>query len=1145
MIHKPSTQKSVFRFRLVLCLVGLLSVFAPNAAISGTDGTLEFEDLIELKRMGFSDEAILQELAEAARTFVLSPEDIEQLKQAGFADSFIETLANQQNPGVIDNGMVGGMLEQKMLLIDILQIISQSETDFDASPRALLEFNKRYHAPNLLIRVLRGQPLNIDEIRNFTTDKVPAAEQMLLIDILGFDSTPPDTTQMLKLLQAGVPGEVIRHLRDSVSAPGSGSDLPRAGYYPHPLGLFNLHYPPHWNLIKEPDGDVVMYIITPDQGVSNSDDLERGMQFMIMPVDPESVVADMTAAEALDQIIPMLFQQEPGLQADGPIRESTLGELPAAALSLSGTLGGKTGRFYGELTMGFRGGLMALAVSLAPEAEAASLGLTYKNILKNSAFLPEHRTQRLQTPIATQEAVAAHQDGVVSIMSYRDGQPLATGSGFIIREDGYVLTNHHVIWDDEKGRPATGFTVEWDAEAGRKKTEAQLAGYRFTSTYQADLVPGVSSGIDIALLKLPVDNTFKPILLVSATEVQLADPVLTMGFPARGMIQTLSTVVTSGIVTRFNKDFTGTLESIFIDAPIAHGSSGGPTLNLMYNRVFGLNTFGSFGIKNFENLWNYFGVIPIDYAFTEFPIATRISAPRDQLLEVEELYDLALHSWVSGGVNGPLSIARRALEAAPGSADTNYLVGQLQLRQAETQEDIDSGLASLEKALNIDEQHQPSLMFLAQLYLQLGKPERAMAFADRAVSAYPGDPDVYEARALILLANENYDRALSDLNRAKQLNQDMVASPYLRAGETYYAMQRYEDGRREFEQAVQIHPANLLARLGVAHYYTLTGQPVAALLEYNRINNDIPGRPIVLALTGQAYMSMSRPDKALDSFTAAIDRSQKLNQLPAAELYSGAAEAALTEKVNNPAMAVNFYLGLLVNYWGQDSAYDGHVGIAGVLDNVPEYRAIARGHLAWALALRANDKDAKALLRKLDDARLSLDAIKDMVSKMGYPPVMAALIVRETPLDFMVEPSQESMNELTKVIPGEVALAIFQSQEKHQNMPQGGNQQDLNTAVADTDTAALKGTWSATLQDENGNYAGEFHLQMDGAGRYRFDLWQGNESSSEQGTYQMLRNTLRFKSDSAETSEYQFELRGNQLMLVEGNDDGIILIRSP
>lgn len=1145
MIYKSLTQSILIRFRLVLCLAALLTAYAPCAVSSDAVSTLEFEDLIELKGMGFSDEAILQELGEASRPFVLSPEDIEQLRQVGFTDSFIEQLANQQDRKRLDNDLVGAMLEQEMATIDILREISQSEAAFDASPKALLEFNKRYHAPNSLIRVLRGQPLNLDEIRTFATDKVPADEQLLLIDILGFAPAPLDTPQMLKLLQAGVPGEVVRHLRDSVSVPGEASNMPRAGYYPHPLGLFSLHYPSNWNLIKEPDGDVVMYILTPDQGVTNSDNLERGMQIMIMPVDPESVVADMTSAQALDQIIPMLFQQEPGLQADGPIREATLGELPAAALGLSGNLSGKTGSFKGELTMGFRNGLMALVVSVAPEPEAAYLAKTYKNVMKNSTFLPERREQRLQTPMATQEAVAAHRASVVSIMSYRDGQPLATGSGFITRDDGYVLTNHHVIWDDEKGQPATGFTVEWDAEFSREKTEAQLVGYRFTSTYQADLVAGMSSGIDIALLKLSGDRTFTSIPLVSAAEVQLADPVLTLGFPARNMIQTLSTVVTSGIVTRFNKDFTGKLESIFIDAPIAHGSSGGPTLNLMYNRVFGLNTFGSFGIKGVENLWNYFGVIPIDYAFAEFPIATRISTQRDQILEVAELYDLALHSWASGGVNGPSSIARRALEAAPGSADTNYLVGLLQAQQAETREGLDAGLANLEKALDIDEKHQPSLMLLAQIYLQLGNFDRALAFADRAVSIYPADSDVYESRALILLANEFFDRALSDLDRAKQLNQDMVASPYIRAGEIYYAMRRYQEGLREFERAVQIHPTNLLARLGLAHFHTLTGQPVAALLEYNKINMDTPGRPVVLALIGRTYMSISRPDRALDSFRAAIERAQKLNQQPAAELFSGAAEAALTKKVDNPAMAVNFYLGLLANYWGEDSAYNVHIGIAGILDNVPEYRAIARGHLAWALALRANDEDAMTLLRQLDDARLSFDAIKDMLNKMGYPPMLAALIVRETPLDFVVEPSQESMNELQKVIPGQVALAIFQSQEKHQKQQQPGINQGLNTGVAETDAVALQGTWSATLQDETGNYVGEFHLKLDRTGRYRFDLWQGNERSSEQGTYQIFRHMLRFRSDSGEASEYRFELRGNQLSLAEGTDDKIILTRSP
>jgi S1-C subfamily serine protease/tetratricopeptide (TPR) repeat protein len=1135
-------QRTLFTRPLVALLLVLAmatALHAPGVRASDAEPSVSVDELIELKRLGFTDAAIREEVAATTARYDLREPDIERLRKAGFDDAFIDYLQQREARPPLDNAGVGRMLKDGLSLTEILQKISSSEPEFDGSPRALLEFSRRFKPPTWLLRVMKGGPLTISEIRALTAEGVAVQNQLLLIDILGAEPSRPTDQQMLALLKAGVPGDVVRRLREGSATSITAGDLPGPGYYPHPLGLFTLRYPSSWHLIKEIDGDSVSYAVTP-AAVTRLDDLEVGVQVSILPVDPESVVADMTPDEALEQVLPVIREQEPGLAAEGTIRSARLGQLPAATQRLTGTVSDRAGRFTGELTLGFRDGLMAMVISMTPAGQADAFDKPFGEILTRSSFLDRLPPDRPERPIATQQAVASHRASVVSITSYRDDTPLSTGTGFIIRDDGYVLTNHHVIWDTEKGRPATRFTVEWDAELGLDRQEAKLIGYRRTSTYQGQLVPGLSSGVDVALLKLPETQTYQPFQLVSARNVQLGDPVLTLGFPARGMIQTLSTIVTSGIITRFNKDFTGKLESVFIDAPIAHGSSGGPTLNLMYDRVFGLNTFGSFGIRGVEDLWNYFGVIPIDYALTEFPLPTRLSSARDKQLDTPELYDAALLSQAEGAVPGAMAIAQRALKTAPTSPDAHYLAGRLRLEQAEDQDDVDAGLKDLQQALTLDQKHLPTLTFLARAHMELGNPDQARSFADRAVAADPTDAEVYTTRALVNLGANAYDKALTDLGKAKQLTQKSVPAPYLLAGETYYAMKRYTEGRQEFEQAIKIQPTSLQAVMGTARYYTLTDQPVAALLEYSKIDRAMPGRPAVLAALGRAYDAVGKPDNALESYLSAIERSQKLALLPEPSVYLGGARAAQSQKVGKPGLAINLYIGLLASYWGQPPAFDGHVGIARVLMTEPSFRAIARGHLVWALAQQEGDPTASTLMRELGDARLSFDAIKAMVNQLGYPAIMAGLIVRETPLDFTVEPTQQSMDELQKVLPGEVALAIFLSQEKHRAGEAAGR---AATSGATEPPASLVGRWQTRLSDDAGNYAGDLYLTLDRSRRYLIEIQRGYDAPRESGTYTVSGATLRLAADSGDVSDFEFQVRGNQLSLAGGAAGNFSLTR--
>ena len=138
----------------------------------------------------------------------------------------------------------------------------------------------------------------------------------------------------------------------------------------------------------------------------------------------------------------------------------------------------------------------------------------------------------------------------------------ALGSGFVISEDGYIVTNNHVIEDADE------ISVEF---ANGEKLDAKLVG--------------TDPKTDIALLKV---DSAKPLPFVTfgdSDAMREGDWVMAMGNP---LGQGFSTSV--GIVSARNRELSGTYDDyIQTDAAINRGNSGGPLFN-MDGKVVGVNT---------------------------------------------------------------------------------------------------------------------------------------------------------------------------------------------------------------------------------------------------------------------------------------------------------------------------------------------------------------------------------------------------------------------------------------------------------------------------------------------------------------------------------------------------------------------------
>lgn len=156
----------------------------------------------------------------------------------------------------------------------------------------------------------------------------------------------------------------------------------------------------------------------------------------------------------------------------------------------------------------------------------------------------------------------------------REREFSSMGSGFIISEDGLVVTNQHVV------------------SRNAKKIMISLPG---GAQYEAEIV-GADDLADLALLKIQADRSFPYVTFGNSDEVMVGEWSLAIGNPF-GLFENAQPSVTVGVISARNRDFRPDpqeprvyMDMIQTDAAINRGNSGGPLID-SHGNVIGVNTF--------------------------------------------------------------------------------------------------------------------------------------------------------------------------------------------------------------------------------------------------------------------------------------------------------------------------------------------------------------------------------------------------------------------------------------------------------------------------------------------------------------------------------------------------------------------------
>ncbi len=178
------------------------------------------------------------------------------------------------------------------------------------------------------------------------------------------------------------------------------------------------------------------------------------------------------------------------------------------------------------------------------------------------------RTEVANATLSASQIYSLDSPGVVSITA-TSGEGADVGTGIVLIQKGFILTNDHVV------AGATSLSIKTGGSSG---------------TTRAATLVGEEANTDLALIRVnPEGLGLKPLKMASSSKVQVGDQVYAIGNPY-GLEETL----TRGIVSGLNREIkapdgssiTGALQT---DAALNPGNSGGPLIN-QEGEVIGINS---------------------------------------------------------------------------------------------------------------------------------------------------------------------------------------------------------------------------------------------------------------------------------------------------------------------------------------------------------------------------------------------------------------------------------------------------------------------------------------------------------------------------------------------------------------------------
>ena len=422
---------------------------------------------------------------------------------------------------------------------------------------------------------------------------------------------------------------------------------------------------------------------------------------------------------------------------------------------------------------------------------------------------------------------------VVVVTAYdENGNAINQGSGFIVRRDGAVVTNYHVI---SKARSIK-------VKAGDKVFDVE--GLIFTDKEN-----------DLVILKARAKNM--PVVKLGVIEkANIGEHIYVISSPV-GLENTISDGLLSGI-----REIDEKREVLQITAPVSPGSSGGPVFNIN-GEAIGVVTFL---IQEAQNL-NFAMPVELikDKISSKSVTEIKGSGIEDYEMTPEHWFNLGNAYYDSGKYKEAIKSFKQALRINPDDAEAHFNLGVAYGGLGKYKEAIES----YKQAIRIDPDCRDAHYNLGVAYYESGRHQEAIESYKHTIRIDPDCKSAHYNLGLTYGKLGKREEAIEACKQAIRINpDDAKALSFL--GTCYVFLDKHKEAIDAYEQAIRIDPDYAVAHSGLGLVYNFIGkhnEAIKALKQAIRFNPDYADTHNNLGL---AYYNTGRYKEAIESYKQAI-----------------------------------------------------------------------------------------------------------------------------------------------------------------------------------------------------------------------------------------------------------------------------------
>jgi len=350
---------------------------------------------------------------------------------------------------------------------------------------------------------------------------------------------------------------------------------------------------------------------------------------------------------------------------------------------------------------------------------------------------------------------------VVIVALDKQGNPVGQGSGFVVRSDGAIITNYHVISGAE----------DIQVKAGKEVLPVEGIIY-------------IDKENDLVILKAKA-KALPAVRLGDIAKVSVGEKVYVIGSP-QGLENTISDGILSGI-----REVDPKRKIIQITAPVSEGSSGGPVFN-DNGEVIGVVTFL---IKESQNL-NF--AMPINVLKSRIADKKVTSFQKAQIGEYQKTadywYNLGCFYGESGLYNKAIEAYKQAIRIMPDLAEAHSNLGVTYGKLGRYAEAIEA----YKQAIRINPDYAKAHSNLGLAYAKLGRDSEAIEAYKQAIRINPDLADAHYGLGLRYGKLGRYAEAIESFKQAIRINPDYAKAHY-GLGLAYLGLERKSDALEEYK----------------------------------------------------------------------------------------------------------------------------------------------------------------------------------------------------------------------------------------------------------------------------------------------------------------------------------------------------------